>query len=192
MRRVLLCLLFAACGDNASPITLAPFAPCRMAPLECSTLTVPADWAAPDGSMIALPIVRAPAQDPANRIGVLTFNFGGPGEATLDPIAANYPQQPVATTQDLTQRFDWVLMDWRGVATTSPALSCLDADIGAQLAGETFDPQTDADWMQLFQLVANVGAGCAANASNAPLLAHMDTESAARDFDALREELGEA
>ncbi len=136
--------------------------------------------------------MRAPAQDPAHRIGVLTFNFGGPGEPTLAPLAHIYPVLPFATNIDLTQQFDFVFMDWRGVATTTPALSCLDLETRGELSIQTFDPPSSAEWTQYFDLVAAVGSGCSANPSNAPLLAHQDTESAARDLDALRAALGEA
>nr|HEX4314855.1 alpha/beta fold hydrolase [Kofleriaceae bacterium] len=199
-------LLAAACGnDHAAPTSpggadagsgsdsaqLLQFTPCSPAPFECATLVVPADYAHPDGPTIALPVMRARARDQAHRIGALTFNFGGPGGATQQPIANEYPRQPVDSTTDLTQRFDFVLMDWRGVATSQPALTCLDDSTRPRLAAENFAPQTDGDWTALFQLVSDVSAGCSATAANAPLLMRMDTESAARDFDALRAGLGE-
>jgi hypothetical protein len=96
--RIVFALSLAACGDNLAvpdapkpPTPDAPsllqFTPCRTPPLECATLVVPADWSNPSADTIALPVVRAKARDAANRLGVLTFNFGGPGGATLDQIA---------------------------------------------------------------------------------------------------------
>jgi pimeloyl-ACP methyl ester carboxylesterase len=204
-RLALVFVLFAACGDNlpASPdgggggsgdagIAKLKFSPCTSdTSLQCGTLVVPADWSNPGSATISLPVVRAPARDPDHRIGILTFNFGGPGGATLAPIANNYPNEPIASSIDLTMQFDFVLMDWRGVATTTPEILCLDATTGPELAAQRFAPGSDADWATLFQLVSVVDAGCAANGSNAPLLAHQDTESAARDLDALRAALGE-
>lgn len=195
-RLALVLSLAVGCGDNqpgpdAGTSSPLHFASCRTPPLECATLVVPADWSRPDGPTIALPVVRAPARDPSRRLGALTFNFGGPGEATLDSLANRYPHQPIASTIALADRFDFVFMDWRGVATTRPALSCLDASTTPRVAAERFAPKLDAEWTALFQLVGDVAAGCAARADNAPLLAHMDTESAARDFDALRAGLGE-
>jgi pimeloyl-ACP methyl ester carboxylesterase len=152
---------------------------------------VPADYAQPEGVTISLPVVRARARNPAKRIGVMVFNFGGPGGATETPIVNFYPGPVVATTIDLTQSFDFVLMDWRGVDTTDPIIKCLDADTASRLGDERYDPVTDSDWMAFFQLVSDIGAGCSANPSNAPLLAHQDSESAARDLDALRSALGE-
>jgi pimeloyl-ACP methyl ester carboxylesterase len=198
MRRAIVgVLLLAACGGSggsspAVPGGLLQFHACRTSPLTCATLVVPADWSVPDGPTISLSVVRAPARVPSERIGALTFNYGGPGGATLEPLASSYPMQPIVSSTDLTARFDFVMIDWRGVGDSAPALSCYDRTTGPQLAAERFAPLTDADWTALFQLSSEVSAGCSANAANAPLLAHQDTESAARDFDALRAGLGEA
>ena len=183
--------MLVACGDNIRGAGSLSFEPCGNEPFECATLTVPADWSKPSGETIGLLVMRAPARDAANRIGVLTFNFGGPGAPTLAPLANLYPRVPIDTTIDLTQRFDWILMDWRGVATTTPTLACLDSATMGSVAYTTYDPTTDDAWTQLFALTDQVAAGCTANPSNAPLLANEDTESAARDFDALRAGLGE-
>ena len=188
--RVFVFVMLVACGDN-NRAGLLSFEPCGNEPFECATLTVPADWSEPSGKTIELLVMRAPARDPANRIGVLTFNFGGPGAQTLAPLAKQYPANPINTAIDLTQRFDWILMDWRGVATTTPTLACLDGTTMGSVAYNTYDPTTDDAWTQLFALTDQVAAGCTANASNAPILANEDTESAARDFDALRAGLGE-
>ncbi len=196
VRALLVAIAIAGCGDNlhapdATGSAALQFTPCDNG-LDCATLVVPADWSNPsDGATLSLPVVRAKARDAAQRIGVLTFNFGGPGGATLDPIVNDYPRQPIASQYDLTARFDFVVIDWRGVATSQPAITCLDTDTGTRLGAERFAPASDADWTQLFQLVTDIGAGCSANPANPPLLAHMDTESAARDFEALRVGLGE-
>ena len=42
---------------------------------------VPYDYADPQGRTFGLHVVRLPAADPANRIGALFVNFGGPGGA---------------------------------------------------------------------------------------------------------------
>ena len=55
--------------------------------LECATLSVPLDYADPDGEQIAIGINRLPARDPAQRIGSLIFNPGGPGGAGVAVVA---------------------------------------------------------------------------------------------------------
>lgn len=201
-RSVAIAFALGACGDNLAVPDAAPplppdaapllaFSPCPQGTLECATLVVPADRAHPGGETISLQVMRAKARNTAERLGVLTFNFGGPGEGTVEQLAAMYPRSPIATTSQLADHFDFVLMDWRGVATTSPELQCLTPALAARLDAEHFGPVTDADWSDLFSLVADVDASCASITANAPLLAHQDTESAARDFDALRAGLGE-
>jgi pimeloyl-ACP methyl ester carboxylesterase len=171
--------------------SLSAFKTCGGA-FQCATLTVPADYTAPNGETVDLLVARAPATDPSQRLGILTFNFGGPGAATLDPVAMFYPGNPFDSSMDLAARFDWVLMDWRGVATTTPALSCLDANTSSALGAQTFAPGSDADWDALFALGSDVAEGCLANGSNAPLLARQDADAAARDLEALRIGLGES
>lgn len=188
-----LAIALAGCGDNSSDgsFVLEPCAD-RPAGMLCATLTVPVDYADSTAGTIALPVVVAPARDPSRRIGILTFNFGGPGGATLDPLIGGYPGEPIFTDgTDLTQVFDFVGMDWRGVATTSPAIDCVGGALTPRVAAQTYAPVEDAAWDELFTLVADVGAECTARADNASLLRRQDTESAARDFDALREALGE-
>src|SRR5256885_6512899 len=148
----LLLLAVCACGDNQTvpdgPVgdgaSLLQFTPCRTPPLECATLVVPADWSQPSGDTIALPVVRGKARDSAHRLGVLTFNFGGPGGGTLEQLAMAYPNQPIASFTQLADRFDFVLMDWRGVGTTSPALQCLTPALAARLDADHFGPVSDA------------------------------------------------
>ena len=55
-------------------------------------LVVPADWSHPGGDTIALRVMRAKARNAAQRLGVLTFNFGGPGEGTVEEIAQQVPR----------------------------------------------------------------------------------------------------
>ena len=167
--------------------------PCT-SPLTCATLVVPADWSVPDGPTISLSVVRAPARVPSERIGALTFNFGGPGGPTLEPLASSYPMQPIVSSTDLDEavRLRWSLTGGAS-ATTAPALSCYDRTTAPQLGGASVRA---AHRHRLDRVVPAVvgrfGPGAAANAANAPLLVHIDTESAARDFDALRAGLGEA
>lgn len=192
--RLAVCLALAACGDDIRihppAAKLLEFSPCTSA-FECAALTVPADWSDPTGRTISFQVMRAPARIPSQRIGAITFNFGGPGGSTENPIARTYPDQPIASSVALADYFDFVLIDWRGVATTTPLLRCYDATLSQRLSRQRFAPATDADWDALFQLTTDLAAGCQANPDDAPLLEHQDSESAARDLDALRAGLGE-
>ncbi|MBV9847364.1 MAG: alpha/beta fold hydrolase [Kutzneria sp.] len=83
-------------------------------------MTVPADWARPDGPMMTLALVRRNATDTAHRVGALLINPGGPGvsgtQVVLHPEF--FPFSP-----ELRSRFDIVGFDPRGIAS-SPPLHC--------------------------------------------------------------------
>ncbi|MCZ9337062.1 alpha/beta hydrolase, partial [Streptomyces sp. TRM76130] len=62
-------LRWAPCGDPAQPGA------------ECTTLSVPVDWARPDGPTLDLAVARRKAADPAARVGSMVFGPGGPGDS---------------------------------------------------------------------------------------------------------------
>ena len=47
---------------------------------QCTWLLVPFDYSRPAGRRFSLPVIRLPASDPAQRIGALLVNPGGPGD----------------------------------------------------------------------------------------------------------------
>ena len=54
--------------------------PCPDRPdVQCGSLQVPLDWARPHGPKISLAVARNPVDDPAQRVGALFVNPGGPG-----------------------------------------------------------------------------------------------------------------
>lgn len=64
---------------TAAPRTI-DWQPCPDAPgVECGTLTVPVDWSRPGGPSIDLALARRKATAPAERIGSVLINPGGPG-----------------------------------------------------------------------------------------------------------------
>src|SRR5918995_2952182 len=64
---------------EATPMALAWSACAIAGGWECATLPVPLDYANPTGPTIDLALTRLPAGDPAQRIGALLMNPGGPG-----------------------------------------------------------------------------------------------------------------
>ena len=54
--------------------------------LECAKVQVPLDWDRPDGAKITLSVARYLASRPAQLIGSLFVNFGGPGVAGAAPV----------------------------------------------------------------------------------------------------------
>jgi pimeloyl-ACP methyl ester carboxylesterase len=84
--------------------------------LECSTLTVPLDHAAPAGETIDIAVARTATADDDTRIGSLVFNPGGPGGSGIEFLTTAASLVPPA----LTDRFDLVSFDPRGVGASAP------------------------------------------------------------------------
>jgi pimeloyl-ACP methyl ester carboxylesterase len=156
--------------------------PCpENAKVQCGTMRVPADWANPAGPTVALTVARRPATDPAQRIGALLVNPGGPGGSAVDFTF----DAPAFFTDELRKHFDIVGMDPRGVGRSSPVLCSQDlVDQRPPLLVESA-----RDYAATIDYNRRLAADCAARTG--PVFAHVDTGSVVRDVDALREALGE-
>ncbi|MBV6700450.1 alpha/beta hydrolase [Kitasatospora aureofaciens] len=150
---------------------------------QCATLKAPLDYAKPSDGTIDLALIRSRAKDEQHRIGSLLFNFGGPGGsgvATLPALAAAYTS--------LNTRYDLVSFDPRGVGA-SAGVKCLDdkAMDASNAIGNT--PENPAAVKELDETTAQFNAACEHNSG--PVLPFVDTESAARDMDLMRQALGD-
>jgi pimeloyl-ACP methyl ester carboxylesterase len=145
----------------------------------CATLTVPLDYAQPDGETLDLAVIRRPATEPDRRIGALVVNPGGPGASGVD-FAASFGDP------ELRERFDLVSWDPRGVGRSDPN----DCDAAAT-AFRALDPEPDdtAEQAALDGAADRVAVDCTADAGE--LAAHLDSWSTARDLEQLRRALGE-
>lgn len=76
--------------------------------LQCAELTVPVDWGDPDGPKTTVDLARMPAKNPAERVGNLVVNTGGP-TTTIQAVRG----KPAVLTQ-LTNWFDVIMIDPRG------------------------------------------------------------------------------
>jgi pimeloyl-ACP methyl ester carboxylesterase len=152
--------------------------------LQCATLRVPLDWARPDGARISVAVDRIPASDRAHRIGSLLFNPGGPGGPGAATVAAKNGIFAIPRLKPLTQRYDIIGFDPRGVGASTPIRCGTLHDPKV-----TTFPRTTAQYARLVRL--NRAAGAACRAKTGPLIDHVDTVSATRDVDAIRVALGE-
>src|SRR5690242_17472583 len=101
---------------------------------ECGMLSVPVDYAKPDGDVAQLAMIRFKAT--GDKIGSLVINPGGPGESGVSSAANIVNAMPGS----VRERFDLVGFDPRGVAGSTPAVWCnSDADNDRLRA----DPQVD-------------------------------------------------
>lgn len=145
---------------------------------QCATATVPLDYNQPRGAVITLSVIRLPAADPAQRIGSLFINFGGPGTggvSDLESLASSYPDV-------LRQRFDLVSFDPRGVGTSAPVGCAADE----KPAGSPVRPEQRA---QFFSRSAVLGQSC--SVASGELLAHTSSANTARDLELLRQAVGD-
>ncbi|MEL3944190.1 MULTISPECIES: alpha/beta fold hydrolase [Streptomyces] len=150
---------------------------------QCATVEVPVDWAKPDGPKTGVFVARHPATDPSRRIGVLMSNPGGPGAPGAGD--ALYADDPVeGYTPAMLRRFDMIGFDPRGVGRSQGA-RC-DESI---LDGMPARPRNATEFARLRTLNGRFADSC--RELTGPLAAHMDSESVARDMDAIRAALGE-
>ncbi|MFI1963964.1 alpha/beta hydrolase [Streptomyces pathocidini] len=151
---------------------------------ECGTLKVPVDWSEPDGDRMDLALIRAKAEDRNGRIGSLVFNFGGPGGSGVATL-------PLAAQQDyakLHSRYDLVSFDPRGVGA-SEGVRCLDDKALDAAYATDSTPDDAAEEKAALDTTRKTADGCEKDAGK--ILPHVDTESAARDMDLMRQVLGD-
>ncbi|MFJ9783341.1 alpha/beta hydrolase [Amycolatopsis sp. NPDC101161] len=156
--------------------------------LDCAHLTVPLDYAAPDGPAITVGLLRHKATK--RRIGSLVVNPGGPGGQGTSTAAA-LAKTPAAAP--LLERFDLVGFDPRGVGTSEPRITCrTDAEVDADRAADVeSDMSPEGVKTQLAETTA-YGAKCAeATKYGKELLANVGTRDVVRDLDVLRAALGD-
>jgi pimeloyl-ACP methyl ester carboxylesterase len=182
-------LLGAACGGSDSATTSDPratFTACQ-GDYECATIEVPVDYGNPGGPKLSLALLRAPAKDPAARLGAVVVNPGGPGLAFVDQLATTYPVLS-AGFSEATTKFDVVTFDWRGIGRSAP-IGCNDDGLLDHLRAVDLTLETPGSVQAAGEvrtaLLACLGKG------DQQLLAAMNTENAARDLDRIREALGE-
>jgi pimeloyl-ACP methyl ester carboxylesterase len=144
---------------------------------------VPLDYAHPEGGTIGIAISRKPATGPGVRIGSVLTNPGGPGASGIQFLRGE-----VTAMANLNTRFDLIGFDPRGVGQSAP-VRCLD---GAQ--EDTFnalDPVLDDPDEKKAAIDAdkNFADGC--KRRSASVLPFIDTVSAAKDMDVIRDRLGD-
>ncbi|MEZ7125132.1 alpha/beta fold hydrolase [Nonomuraea sp. AD125B] len=148
--------------------------------LQCSRITVPADWAAPKGEQITLGLAKLPARDPAARKGTLVLNMGGPAQQISVLRVAK------TAFADLTRWFDVVVFDPRGFEA-STGVRCPDPAPWAANAEWVFPDR--ATYARYTEQNRRFGLGCAAAAG--PLAGNLDSGQGAHDLEAVRVALGE-
>lgn len=149
---------------------------------QCAEITVPLDYANPDGDTIQVAMLKRPAKSEA--IGTLFINPGGPGGSGIDmAMSASY-----YFDQDILDNFDVVGFDPRGVGE-STAIDCLDDATLGSVLDSSFDTN-DPDWQAEYTAVQRtIADGCAEKSGE--LIKFVGTKEAAQDLDVMRELVGD-
>ncbi|MHB8437951.1 MAG: alpha/beta hydrolase [Acidimicrobiales bacterium] len=205
-----LAVLLAGCGPTAVPgtgggpgssssttgssstttVTIPPPAPITWTPcqsgLQCGSVPVPLDYQDPGGPWITIAIARHLAEVPAERIGDLLINPGGPGGSGIDDL----PAELSVFTSGVLARFDIVSFDPRGVDRSAP-VSCGEGTAAQEASGPLPDPVPPTAAAQQAVIANDTQYALSCAKASALLLGFVDTEDVARDMDRIREALGE-
>ncbi|GHF89052.1 pimeloyl-ACP methyl ester carboxylesterase [Amycolatopsis bartoniae] len=156
--------------------------------VECARLTVPLDYAKPRGDTITVGVLRHKAADPADRLGSLVLNPGGPGGSGMEAAARLVP---TVADNAIGLRFDLVGFDPRGVGASEPRVHCLtDAERDAERAAQPGDGTTPASAAAWTAQARDFAAKCAQR-TGAAMLANVGTRDVVKDLDVLRAALGD-
>jgi len=157
---------------------------------ECGSLTVPRDWAAPQApGTFEIALVRARSEDQRDRIGSLFVNPGGPGASGIEsavylsfgPLVGGLPAA-------VTDRFDVVGFDPRGVGRSSPVECFTDAELDESFAAPP-DPAGQAEFDAVVAQTREQAQTCGAEYGDT--LRYFSTRQTAHDLDALRAAVGD-
>jgi pimeloyl-ACP methyl ester carboxylesterase len=177
-------LSWGPCADYAtSDDDRATFAEPKF---ECARLEVPLDYAAPEGPTAKIAVLRQKAS--GNKIGSLVFNPGGPGSSGNSLVAS---LAPGLRESPLSQRFDLVGFDPRGVGASTPTIDCIDdAEWEAERADLDVDP-SPAGVEQTEKENKEFAQECAERSGGPQVLATVGTREVVKDLDILRAALGD-
>jgi pimeloyl-ACP methyl ester carboxylesterase len=148
---------------------------------QCTTLAVPVDG----GTQAQLAVIRIPAT--GARIGTLFINPGGPGASAVDSVAG---MGAAIAGSVITERFDLIGFDPRGVGYSTPELRCR---TDAEIDDVRRDPMVDyspAGVAHIEQVFRDFAAKCV-NRMGPQFLKSVGSATTVRDMDLVRQALGE-
>ena len=165
------------------PVTPIAWTQCN-GDLQCGTLIVPLDYNHPEGATLAMAVERHLADEPADRIGSLVINPGGPGVSGID----DFVNELDSLTAQLLDDFDIVTFDPRGVQRSDP-VTC--GETPGSGPGPVTDPvpQSSAAQKATFTNMRQYAAAC--EKASAAVLPYVGTVDVAQDLDRLRQALGD-
>jgi pimeloyl-ACP methyl ester carboxylesterase len=150
---------------------------------DCAELRVPIDYDDLSVGTFRLSVLRAGALDQKNRLGSIVVNPGGPGGSGVDyAYNAEYIFSP-----EITDRYDIVGFDPRGVAESEPIYCFSDEELDENLSADS-KPDNATELAETLKESERYAQKCL---ENTDYLEHFTTLETARDMDILRAALGE-
>lgn len=176
----------AAAAEAATGLTWGDCAP-TVRPLpgqRCATLSVPLDYADPDGEQIRLAVSRLPSTRPEARRGTLMVIPGGPGSSGVQRLA----QKGAALAEEMDGAYDLVAFDPRGIGGSDKARCGLAEDDRWMMTLRSW-PGADGGIEENVARSKRVAEACARNGG--AMLRGLTTANQVRDLERLRQALGE-
>jgi pimeloyl-ACP methyl ester carboxylesterase len=152
--------------------------------LQCTTVTVPLDYAKPAGAKLGIVVSRARATSKAQRQGVLLVNPGGPGGPGVGLAAAIQGALP----DSLKKAYDVIGFDPRGVGLSHPILCVNPATFYKPPLPDPI-PKVGRDLAVNMLRSRAYASGCLRR--NGSAVRHYNTINTVRDMDRIRAALGE-
>ncbi|MFI0239208.1 alpha/beta hydrolase [Streptomyces sp. NPDC016845] len=157
------------------------------APIQCGWVTVPLDYAKPNGKQIKLAVDRVGnTGTKSERQGSLVYNPGGPGGSGLRFPTRVTTKNPIYAKA--AKAYDFVGFDPRGVGHSTP-ISCIDPQEFVKAPKDDPVPDSEADKRAQRKLAKEYADGCYERSGE--MLPHMTTPNTARDLDVIRAALGD-
>ncbi len=177
------CSALAACGSEDGrvdpiampsdrPLDTIDWQPC--AALECGSVEVPIDYAAPEAGSIQIAVNRARADAAVPYRGAIVINPGGPGAPGLAFAAGSAP-----ALRQLLPGFDVIGFDPRGVGESAALTCAFDIDL--------VDAYEQGGVSATVTALRATNARCAAEEGE--LFRHLGSNHVVQDVDRIREAL---
>jgi pimeloyl-ACP methyl ester carboxylesterase len=170
-------LAWSACKTDSADIRIPQGA-------ECALLSVPIDYAKPDGDVAQIAMIRFKAT--GDKIGSLIVNPGGPGESGVQAAASLVGTLPAT----VRQKFDLVGFDPRGVGLSKPALWCNSDEDNDRLRADPTVEYTPEGVAHLEKETKDFVARCVEKMGD-DFLSNVGTSVVVKDLDAMRAALGD-